>query len=78
MTASLHEAFTYAAILCCIAAVASWSRGTRYVHGVTAIGEPTRARRPLSRHRTKDQMSSDTETPVRTGPGGGATPSALS
>ena len=33
----LHEAFTYAAILCCIAAVASWSRGTQYVHGVTVV-----------------------------------------
>jgi hypothetical protein len=29
----LHEAFAFAACACLIAAVASWSRGRRYVHG---------------------------------------------
>jgi MFS family permease len=72
----LHEAFTYAAVLCCIGAVASWSRGTRYVHGVTLADERAPVRRPLSRHRAKDQISSDAGTPAGTGPDGDAAPSA--
>ena len=34
----LHEAFAFAIIACLIAAVASWSRGQRYVDGDVAIG----------------------------------------
>ncbi len=33
--AGLHEAFTFAIIACLVAAVASWSRGPRYVEGET-------------------------------------------
>jgi MFS family permease len=36
----LHEAFTFALICCLVAAVASWSRGKRYVHGLTNVGTP--------------------------------------
>jgi MFS family permease len=36
----LHEAFTFALICCLVAAVASWSRGKRYVHGLTNVGPP--------------------------------------
>ena len=45
----LHEAFTFALICCCVAAVASWSRGTRYVHGLTDVSAPAPSRRPLRR-----------------------------
>jgi hypothetical protein len=38
--AGLHEAFTFALICCLVAAVASWSRGKRYVHGLTNVGTP--------------------------------------
>ena len=49
----LHEAFSYAVAACCIAAVASWSRGKRYVHGMAdevvppPSPTPTPARKPL-------------------------------
>jgi hypothetical protein len=36
----LHTAFAFAIAACCIAAVASWSRGGRYVHGLTDVGAP--------------------------------------
>jgi hypothetical protein len=39
----LHEAFTFALICCCVAAIASWSRGTRYVHGLTDVAAPAEA-----------------------------------
>ena len=29
----LHEAFAFAIVACLVAAAASWSRGTRHVHG---------------------------------------------
>jgi MFS family permease len=38
----LHEAFAFAMVACLIAAVASWSRGGRYVHGAAdAAARPT-------------------------------------
>jgi MFS family permease len=40
----LHEAFTFALVCCCIAAIASWSRGKRYVHGITNADEPETTR----------------------------------
>jgi MFS family permease len=54
----LHEAFTFALICCCIAAVASWSRGTRYVHGLTDISAPAPARRPLLARRRGETEAS--------------------
>ena len=36
----LHEAFAFAIVACLIAAVASWSRGQRYVDGDVAIAVP--------------------------------------
>jgi hypothetical protein len=36
----LHEAFAFAVIACLIAAVASWSRGERYVDGDAPVGAP--------------------------------------
>jgi MFS family permease len=38
----LHEAFAFAIIACLVAALASWSRGARYVDGVDAAVGPTR------------------------------------
>jgi hypothetical protein len=43
----LHEAFTFALVCCLVAAVASWSRGTRYVHGMAAVEPVPAARKPL-------------------------------
>jgi hypothetical protein len=34
--AGLHEALTFAIVACVLAALASWSRGQRYVHGESA------------------------------------------
>ena len=39
----LHEAFAFAIIACLIAAVASWSRGERYVDGDAPLGAPVGA-----------------------------------
>jgi hypothetical protein len=36
----LHEAFAFAVVACLIAAVASWSRGQRYVDGDVPVGVP--------------------------------------
>jgi hypothetical protein len=45
--AGLHEAFTFAIGACLIAAVASWSRGSRYIHidlaPVSEVREPDAA-----------------------------------
>ena len=38
--AGLHEAFAFAVLACAIAAVASWSRGGRYVHELDEPHEP--------------------------------------
>jgi MFS family permease len=43
----LHEAFTFALVCCLVAAVASWSRGTRYVHGMATVEPVPPARKPL-------------------------------
>jgi hypothetical protein len=39
----LHEAFAFAIVACLVAAVASWSRGRRYVDGDAPIGVPAAA-----------------------------------
>jgi hypothetical protein len=39
----LHEAFAFAVVACLIAAVASWSRGQRYVDGDAPVGAPATA-----------------------------------
>jgi MFS family permease len=54
----LHEAFTFALVCCCIAAVASWSRGRRYVHGLTDVAVPSPSRRPLLARRKGEAKAS--------------------
>jgi MFS family permease len=49
--AGLHEAFAFAASACVIAAVASWSRGERYVHELEDIADvPSGSRVTDDRH----------------------------
>ena len=54
----LHEAFTFALVCCLVAAVASWSRGTRYVHGMATVEPAPPARRPLLARRKSEAKAS--------------------
>ncbi len=52
-------------VCCLVAAAASWSRGARYVHGLTDVGVTAPARRPLlARRGAKRRLPSDAPAPA--------------
>jgi MFS family permease len=57
----LHVAFDFATAGCLIAAAASWSRGSRFVYGASAPGDPRRLERPEA---DADADAGPIETPL--------------
>jgi hypothetical protein len=65
----LHEAFAFAIGACLVAAVASWSRGGRYVHDIHGAGvaaEPGLEPEPEVASGPVPATAGDTETPLLT------------
>jgi len=62
----LHEAFAFAIIACLIAAVASWSRGQRYVDGGVPIGVAATANGGVAGAPVPESAATSTPTPRST------------